>query len=385
MASDSQAEALSGLRVLDLAGTIAAGYCGKLFADHGADVVLVEPPDGFPTRRLPPLAKGVPLPEASGMHAYLSTNKRSVVCEGLENLRQVACGASVVIDAAVGSNRPLPLEDLTAVAPDALLVSITWFGQAGPYCDFSGSDGVCQALTTQVDWLGNPGEEPMIPGGYQAQMTAGATAYIGAMSQVLARELGNASGTDHMDVSIYEANLCFTEIEGIRAYVGMSTRKRAGVNRFRQTYPLGVYACADGWLGVTVLTPSQWHGFCRLLDLGELASREEYNESLNRLRDADALDPIIAAKVRDRSAAELASAGQRLRVPLAIVPTMEQLFEVDQYVARRAFGDVTHPDLGVMQAPVTPFRLYGSPARAGGSVARLGADTESVLAELQAV
>ena len=54
------AGALSGIRVVDLAGTVATGYCGKLFADHGAEVVNVEPPEGFPSRRLPPFVDDRP-------------------------------------------------------------------------------------------------------------------------------------------------------------------------------------------------------------------------------------------------------------------------------------------------------------------------------------
>ena len=125
--------ALDGLKILDLAGTIAAGYCGKLFADHGAQVLLAEPLEGFPTRRLPPFAPGVDSPEASGMHAYLSTNKRSVVCESPAALLTLARGAALVIDADTGGQRPLELDALARVSPDAVLLSITWFGQTGPY------------------------------------------------------------------------------------------------------------------------------------------------------------------------------------------------------------------------------------------------------------
>lgn len=373
-------KALEGLRVLDVAGTIAAGYCGKLFADQGAEVVLAEPPEGFPTRHLPPFAPGVAAPEASGMHLYLSTNKRSAVCRRPSELLALAREASIVIDAAVGEERPLSATQLAAVSPNALLVSITWFGQDGPYAKFLGTDAVCQALTSQIDWLGEPDEEPMIPGGYQAQFVAGVTAFVGAMGQVLAREIGSVSGTGHLDVSILESNLCFTEIEAMRGYKGMPTRTRIGVNRFRATYPLGIYPCSDGWLGVTVLTPSQWDGLCRLLGLQNLAAARKYREGAVRQRDADEIDRQIAESVRGKSAKELAARGQALGVPLAIVPTMEQLVDVDQYVERGAFGEVRHPDIGSVQLPVTPFRLFGCPAVAGGSVARLGADTQALLA-----
>ena len=371
--------ALDGIRVVDLAGSVAAGYCGKLFADHGADVLLVEPPEGFPTRRLPPFAPGVAVPEASGMHAYLSTNKQSVVCTEESALKALVSGASLVIDDCVGAERPMQSAELAAISPNSVLLSITWFGQTGPYRHHAGSDGVCQALTSQIDWLGDPGEAPVIPAGYQAQMTAGLTAFIAAMGQILARELGTVSGCDHLDVSVLESNICFTEIEAMRGFAGKPTRTRAGVNRFRATYPLGVYPCRDGWLGVTVLTPAQWDSFCRLLGFDDLARVERYQLGAERLRDADRLDRLIAARVARDSAADLARKGQQMRIPLTIVPTMDQLFSIDQYVDRAAFADVSHPDVGAFPLPVTPFRLYGAPALRGGTVSRLGADTYAVL------
>lgn len=374
-----KSEALGDLRVLDLCGNIAAGYCGKLFADHGADVVLAEPPDGFATRRLPPLIPGVDPPEASGMHAYLSTNKRSVILRNRSQLQKLAAGASLVMDDCVGADRLLDIDLLSEVAPNTTLLSISWFGQSGPYRDHAGSDGVCLALSSQLDWLGKAGEAPLIPGGYHAQMVAGLTAFVAAMGQVLAAELGNAKGVRQVELSILESSICLTEIEAVRFHCGLPTRTRTGVNRFRTTYPLGIYPCQDGWLGVTVLTPSQWEAFCRLIGLEYLTRDARYRQSEARFEDADHLDKLIADAVKGSSARELVRRGQDTRVPLSIVPTMEQLFGVDQYIARKVFADVVHPDLGEFPMPVTPFRLYGSPARTGGHVARLGEHTRSVL------
>lgn len=371
--------ALNGIKVIDLAGTVATGYCGKLFADQGSDVLLVEPAEGCPTRRLPPFAPGIPAPESSGMHAYLSANKRSVVCPDHAALMALAEGAALVIDDRPGRDRPLTLDQLQGCSANGVLLSITWFGQSGPYRDYAGSDGVCQALTSQIDWLGDPDGPPVIPGGFQAQIIAGVTAFVASMGQILARELGNVSGPGHLDVSVLESNLCFSEIEALRGFAGKPTRERLGVNRFRATYPLGIYPCRDGWLGVTVLTPSQWNAFCELLGFDDLVAVERYQQSLGRLRDADELDERIQRRVARESAADLAKRGQALRVPLTIVPTMDQIFDVDQFVEREAFADVTHPDLGTLRLPASPFRLYAMPAARGGAVARLGADTEAVL------
>ena len=371
--------ALDGIRVLDLAGSVAAGYCGKLFADQGAEVVLVEPRAGFATRRTPPIVASVNPPEASGMHAYLSSNKLSVVCEDPALVREMARGVSLVIAGGLADDCRLSAESLAEVSPNAVLLSITWFGQTGPYRNFAGSDGVCMALSSQIDWLGNAGEAPVIPGGYHAQIVAGQTAFIGAMGQLLGQELGNTTGPAHLEVCVLEASVCFTEIEAVRVHCGLPTRTRCGVNRFRQSYPLGIYPCRDGWLGVTVLTPSQWTSFCGLVGLERLALKARYRSSAARFGEADVLDPLIAEAVSSKSARELVKRGQEMKVPLSLVPTMEELFKVDQYVERGVFAEVSHPDLGSFRSPVNPFRLYATPAIAGGRVARLGEHSELLL------
>ena len=113
---------LAGIRVLDIAGTIATGYCGKLFADHGADVLDIEPPGGAPTRALAPFSDRAEAPDNSALHTYLSSNKRSVSVdvrhpEGRALFLALARDADVVLDATVGDD-PLSLSDLAAVASE---------------------------------------------------------------------------------------------------------------------------------------------------------------------------------------------------------------------------------------------------------------------------
>jgi crotonobetainyl-CoA:carnitine CoA-transferase CaiB-like acyl-CoA transferase len=93
------------------------------------------------------------------------------------------------------------------------------------------------------------------------------------------------------------------------------------------------------------------------------------------------LEPLFRARVALRSAEDIFHRGQALRIPLALVPTMEQLFVVDQYVARGAFAPVAHPTQGSFAAPVAPFKLYRTPAHAGGPAPRLGAHSRECLAE----
>ena len=370
--------ALAGIKVLDVAGSIASGYCGKLFADHGADVVNVEPPrTGFETRREPPFLPRAQAPENSALHAYLSTNKASValdVDQEPERLQALAANAAVILDA--GAFAP---ETFAAAAPNVVVSTITWFGRDGPYADFQGDNGVCWALAGMVRNVGPAEGPPILAAGCGAEIVGGLTAYIGTLGQVIAREIGNADGPVRLDTSIFEANLCFTEVGGVGGYRSGRRGQRLGVNRFAPTYPLGVYACADGWLGVTALTPSQWTNFCALLEMEEHAATPQYQTAIGRLQDYDVLEPVIKRQVKDRSAAELVRRGQDLRIPLAPVPTMAELFTTDQYVARRAFATVENGDGYAFEAPTTPFRLFETPALHGGQAARLGAANAELL------
>src|SRR5262245_27632370 len=109
---------LAGIRVLDIGGTVATGYCGKLFADHGADVVDVEPLQGAATRALAPFNDRALAPDNSALHTYLSSNKRSVSVDvrseqGRAVFLALARDADVVLDASVGDDA-FSLSDLVA-------------------------------------------------------------------------------------------------------------------------------------------------------------------------------------------------------------------------------------------------------------------------------
>lgn len=370
--------ALVGLKVLDVAGTIASGYCGKLFADHGAEVINVEPPErGFETRREPPFLPQAKAPENSALHAYLNTNKASVELDAQaepQRLQALAADANVVLDAG-----RYDVASFAGVAPRVVVSTITWFGRSGPYAEFHGAGGVCWALAGMVRNVGPAAGPPLMAGGCGAEVVGGLAAYIGTLGQVMARELGNADGPVRLDTSIFEANLCFTEPGAVGGYRSGRRGRRLGVNRFAPTYPLGVYACSDGWLGVTALTPSQWKNFCALLEMEEHADTPQYQTAIGRLQDYDVLEPIIKAQVRHRSAADLVQRGQAARIPLAPVPTMAELFTTDQYQARAAFAPVVYGDGTTFQAPTTPFRLFQTPATSGGISPKLGEDTARLL------
>ena len=368
---DTSAGALAGIHVVDLAGTVATAYCGKLFRDLGAAVTNLEPPrEGHPIRRLPPFHPRAAAPEASALATWLSLGKRSVAA-GPEDpeARGLLDGADLILDAEPAPERRL--------LDGQIRLSISWFGASGPYAGRAATDPVISTHTGAARAIGPADGPPILATGHTPQVVAGTLAYVGAVGHLLARETGRLDGPLHLDVSILEAAMCITEPGPPGTLATGEIRPRVGINRFWPTYPVGIYPCRDGWLGVTTVTPSQWRSLCSLLGLDELGAEPRYQVSINRLEDADRIDAALRPRLLERTAREWVEAGQAARVPLAHAPTPAELFGLEQFRDRDAWVEAEHSDQGRFLAAGTPFRLHRTPAATGGRAPSLGEHNEA--------
>ncbi|WP_375176049.1 CaiB/BaiF CoA transferase family protein [Pseudooceanicola sp.] len=373
---------LSGVKVTEFGGSVAAAYVGALLRACGADVVKVEPPGtGDPIRRLPPFAPDARFPEASGMQAFLDAGKRSIAIaaeqdRGRALCRDLALSADVVIEAR-GSGFLASIGLASPGDSDPVVLSLSWFGQDGPAASWQASDAVIQAMAAHIHAIGPVAGPPVIPGGYQSQISAGVTAYIGVMAALLGR-MPDGPGV-LVEQSVFEAYLAYAEPGAVRyAYEGEDTQ-RQGFNRFPPVYPQTIYPTGDGWLGVTVLTPPQWKACCVLLGLEDLIDDPRFNTSNLRYRNADDLDVYMLKALKGRSALDLFHAGQAERLPFALVPELSEIEELDHFRAREVFADYGHPDQGRFRAPAIPFNFGATPVLAGGTAPRLGAQAEEIL------
>lgn len=351
------------LLIVDVSGTVATTYAGKLFVDYGARVVNVEPLDGFVTRSLDPLlANG-----ASAMHGYLNANKESV-CTDNPVLHPCVAAADLILLDPVS----VDVEDV-----ENNVCAISWFGMNGPYAEFEGSDAAIQALTGLMIGIGDPEGPPVIPKGFHPQMIGGVSAFNGALAFLMGRHKNDEQHASRfvLDASIFEANMCFTDLGPINAYNKNPLPFRMGINKFPPTYPLGIWPCKDGWLGVTCLTPEQWRAFCKLLELDDFADVPLFQRSSARLEAADILEPAILEALLKHSAEDLFYRGQAMRIPLARVPTMDELFSVDQYRERQAFNEYTFGDESFI-GPSVPYRLHETSPELGGHASELGVDND---------
>ena len=148
--------------------------------------------------------------------------------------------------------------------------------------------------------------------------------------------------------------MCLTDAALLHAETQVDITPRLGVNRFAPTYPLGVYPCKDGWLGITVLSPAQWESFCSLLELDELAQTPLFHISMNRLEAADLIEPMIQEKLQEHSAEELFYKGQQARIPQPECPPWKNSLKsistsIVMLLAKR------HRPATIIKYPLLPF------------------------------
>jgi crotonobetainyl-CoA:carnitine CoA-transferase CaiB-like acyl-CoA transferase len=359
---------LSALRVVELGTGSALAYGGKIFSDLGADVLKVEPMGGDPGRAEPPLVDVGGGPRESAYFAWLNTNKRSRIAgpEDEESIAALLADTDLLLDARgpdAVSRGVLAHDRLRVEKPGLVIVALSWFGEDGPYRDFVATDTTCRALAGLINLIG-PREKPVAINDHQADIVAGISSFIAAMAGLLAGGPGR-----RFSLSIHEANVVLSDSHTVHGPNG--PRGRFGVNRFSSTFPMGIYPCLKGWLGLGLSTPQQWRDFCGLFGVPELAADPRFFLGVDRAVHADEIEAHFAPKLLARTSEEWFSEGLRRRLPFAIVPDMATLLAQEVPRAAGAFVPVRIGD-ATFEAPALPLRLTRTPPRAGGIAPRAG-------------
>lgn len=198
------------MRVLDLTHHVAGPYCAKLLADFGADVIKVERPGGDPARSLPPFPNDEPHPERSLLFSYLNTSKKSVTLNlktpaGKSLFEKLLIDSDIVVENFAPRVMPsldLDYDTLAAINPSLVMVSISNFGQTGPYRDYKAADIIHYALGGLMYIFGSADREPLKHALRQTQFKAGTNAATAALIGWYHQQF-NGEG-QHIDISIQE-------------------------------------------------------------------------------------------------------------------------------------------------------------------------------------
>ncbi len=368
---------LDDLRVVEIGSGDQLAYCGKLFSDFGAEVIKIEPDGGDPMRQHAPLVDAGQGRRESGVFAWLNTNKHSITAD-LDDVADVAAiktllqSCDLLLDARPPTeiaNSLLTHDDLRRDNPGLAITALSWFGENGLYSEFQATDSICRALSGNVKLVGAKEGPPVLPGDGQIAVMTALTAFIPTLAALYDRQ----RGARRFAVSAHAAMLHISEFDTGLALEAGFTRPRMALNRFGRGYPVGNFPTKDGWLGITVVTPAQWAAFCAMLGLPELETEAKFTDGLARSTNSAELAAIFQPILLQQSAQHWFEKGIELRIPLAVVPSMEELLRQPYYRERGAFADVTIGSAS-FEAPVLPQRLTGSPPKANGPAPLVGSD-----------
>jgi crotonobetainyl-CoA:carnitine CoA-transferase CaiB-like acyl-CoA transferase len=377
---------LEGLRVLEIGTFVSAPYCGKLFAGYGAEVIKVEPPGGDISRAHGPFKDGVPNPETSALFLYLNTGKKSVVADiaspsGREEFLALVRTADVVIEnfkpADIGA-LALGYEDLKAVNPRIVLISVTTFGQDGPYANYEGNNLVAFAMGGQMFITGTQDGGPLKNGGYQADYQGGLNAFAAGMLAVLAAERDGLG--QHVDISIQQCMAPILEA-GIPYYTYLG--RWLGVRRGNHMASfIGIYPCADGHLGIHIM-PRNWKPFTDAIGRQDLFDDPRFVTQAARAQHNDDLMAEFYAWAAGETKHDIYRRAGSGRAPIAFVHTMEDLLTSPQLESRGFIQRIDHPVAGEAAYPGPPWWI-GPDAWSHERAPLLGEHTDEVLGRLKA-
>jgi crotonobetainyl-CoA:carnitine CoA-transferase CaiB-like acyl-CoA transferase len=389
---------LETYRVVDLTderGNLAA----LILAGLGADVVLVEPPDGSHGRRRGPFAGDIEDGERSLTFWGWNRGKRSVVADlatpdGQALLGELCAGADVVIESGAV---PVDLAALREANPALVTVSITPFGSTGPKADWPATDLTVQAAGCQLAMSGDDDRAPVRTVVPQAFLHACADAAVGALVALTERA---ASGRgQHVEVSAQRSILQATQSYVLAVPLGGAAAQRAsgGVKTGGLDIRL-LWPCKDGFVSVTFLFGAsigpfskrlmQWlheEGFC-----DEATRDKDWLDYANMLYDGrepieeyERLKAIIGTFCLTKTKAELLEAACDRILLIAPVATPHDVVISPQFAARDYFDDV--PDDALSEVPVHApgpwWRSTTVPQVRLGRAPRLGEHTDGVLRE----
>lgn len=369
---------LAGYRVLDFADE-KGQLCARVLGELGADVIKVEPPrDGDPTRQNGPFFKGEAGPDTSLYWWTMNAGKRSVTLQlkleaGREILRRLIAVSDIVIE----SNMPgdaaalgLDYASVSAANPAAILVSITNFGQTGPYSKWQATDIVGQAMGGLMHLNGDEEHGPVRVTAPQAYAQVNFQAAVGAMVALYARGVNDGIG-QHVDVSMQEAvanamdnTQQIWDIRRVNTFGPGMHRNALGAKG-----PRYLYETADGWLvalqaggliGAGANAVIDWlaaSGEARGLDSADWRAR------LTSLQpqapdDVRFVEETLAAFLRTRKKEDLVEEAQRRGAGWAPVFSPREIVDSKHLAARDYWIRVVHEDLGESFIyPGAPFKL----------------------------
>lgn len=376
--SESESLPLEGLRVIDASQGIAGPSAAMMLARHGADVIKVEPPDGDWSRH-----RGFNSERIAGQTVANNLGKRSVAidlkrAEGAAILKKLLTSADVFVESfrpGVIQRLGFGYDDVKSIKKDIVYISISGFGQAGPWRERGAVDVVMQAFSGLMSV--NKGLQDNLPHRIGLQIIDIVTGLYAFQSVLVALYARKEHGHGcYIDCSLLQSATAF---QGLPLLLHSAGARGDGT---LNSSPLGTFKTADGWINLVVAKDSQWPPFCQAINRQDWAGDESLaTAQKRRARRAEIASAVSEALVKETSAV-WAKRLTDINVMNEPVNDHAGLLHHPQIEAIGAISWVEQPGMGKVAAINPPG---AAPLKSGSRRAMapaLGADTRDVLSEI---
>ncbi|CAN5439875.1 CoA transferase [soil metagenome] len=378
------ADALAGVRIVEMGQLIAGPFAGKTFGDFGADVVKIESPgSGDPLRNWRMLKDGT-----SVWWQVQSRNKQSIAldlrsAEGQDIARRLIAEADVLIE----NFRPGTLEEwgldyasLSAQNPGLVMLRISGYGQTGPYRDLPGFGVIGEAMGGLRHLTGEPGQVPVRCGISIGDTLAALHGVIGVMMALWHRNVNGGRG-QVIDVALHES--VFNVMESlIPEYSAFGAVREPAGSALPGIAPSNAYRCLDGTVLVAGNGDSIYKRLMSAIGRDDLANAPDCANNAGRVKRVHELDAAIGNWTATRTVVEVLDTLNGARVPVGKVFTARDIDEDPHYRARDMILRQTTRDGYDIDVPGIVPKLLGTPGRIRSSAPGLGDDTDAVLRSL---
>jgi crotonobetainyl-CoA:carnitine CoA-transferase CaiB-like acyl-CoA transferase len=364
---------LQGLRIVEIAGSVAAAYAARQLCTLGAEVLLVEPPEGASLRREPPFLgeNG----DVSALFAVLAAGKTSITLNittkvGCSALYRELMQADILIESLPRVEKmrcKLTNGDVAARCPDLIHVSVLPFGERGSKAGWRAEEINVMHASGEGYLLPNglsaelfPDAPPLKIHGHFSSMQGGAVAALSALTALWAKPI---HGGQFVDVSVQDAAVA----------VGSFAIQRLGdgslEHRAQRSFKYGgIVACADGFIELLTLEDRQWTGLVRLLGDPEWALQPHMLDAVSRGRNGAEINEHIRAWAATRNADDIVAEAQGFGIPIAKYRSPEDILSGDHEAHRGLFTPVDIPGCGVLDMIISPYLFDGQPLAIRGPV-----------------
>jgi formyl-CoA transferase len=375
---------LEGLRVVDLTRVLSGPYCTMQLGDLGAEVIKVEQPGkGDDTRAFAPPYQG----DEAAYFLSVNRNKKSITLDMKSRAGKEVLGRLIdVSDVLVENFRPGAMDRLGfgfaavhARRPRLVYCSISGFGATGPQQDRPGYDVIVQGEAGVMDLTGPSDGAPYKVGTAIGDLVSGLTASQGILAALYAAK---ATGKgQHVSVSMYEVVAALLTFNAsIYFATGQSPRRRG--NEHPTIVPYETFEASDGWINLGVANDDLWQRFCKGAERPDLAEDPRFAKASDRVRNRDALVPLVRALIRQKSRDDWMGRMDKAGVPSGAIRTVGEVCDGELLRARGMIAAMPHSNAGTVKAIKNAMHLSATPLDGYEAPPTLGQHTREVLTQL---